>query len=109
MTYQITRTSLAMAILVFAVATSTDVHAQTYSVLTNFHTRSTVLGTPAPAFPGVVAQGRDGNLYSTTAGGGFNVGDNSGTIFQVTPAGTLKIVHGFRGVAPAVPMPLRVA
>jgi uncharacterized repeat protein (TIGR03803 family) len=93
-----------MAILVLAVAASTNVHAQTYSVLTNFHTNSTVLGTPAPAFPGVVAQGRDGNLYSTTARGGINVGDIAGTIFQVTPAGTLKIVHGFSlGAAPGSP------
>ena len=104
MTYQNSRTSLAPAILIFAVAASTNVHAQTYSVLTNFHTNSTVLATPAPAFPGVVAQGRDGNLYSTTARGGFNVGDNAGTIFQVTPAGTLKIVHAFNlGVAPGSP------
>src|ERR1035437_3894049 len=104
MANQDTRTPLATAILIFAVAASTNVHAQTYSVLTHFHTRSTVLATPAPAFPGVVAQGRDGNLHSTTAGGGFNVGDTAGTIFQVTPAGTLKIVHAFSlGVAPGSP------
>jgi hypothetical protein len=93
-----------MAILVLAVAASTNVHAQTYSVLTNFHPYSAVMGTPAPAFPGVVAQGRDGNLYSTTARGGFNVADTGGTKFQVTPAGTLKIVHAFSGgVAPGSP------
>src|ERR1039457_7251342 len=104
MTYQITRTSLAMAILVFAVATSTNVHAQTYSVQASFHTNSAGPGYSAPAFTGVVAQGRDGNLYSTTLRGGINQSDIAGTIFQVTPAGTLKIVHSFSlGAAPGSP------
>jgi uncharacterized repeat protein (TIGR03803 family) len=103
MANQDTRTSLAMAILIFAVAASTNVHAQTYSVLFNFNNLGgSTAGTNAgPAFPGVVAQGRDGNLYSTTARGGVNgVGD----IFQVTPAGTQKILHSFSlGAAPGSP------
>jgi uncharacterized repeat protein (TIGR03803 family) len=94
-----------MAILVFAVATSTNIHAQTYSVLFNFNNSDGgTTGTNAgPAFPGVVAQGRDGNLYSTTARGGVNQ-SGEGAIFQVTPAGTLTTVHSFSlGVAPGSP------
>ena len=94
-----------MAILVLAVAASTNVHAQTYSVLFNFNNSGGgTTGTNAgPAFPGVVALGRDGNLYSTTARGGVN-SNGVGDIFQVTPAGTLKIVHSFSlGVAPGSP------
>src|ERR1017187_3150160 len=101
--YQITRTSHAMAILVFAIATSTSVHAQTYSVLASFNNAGggTVGSNPGPAFPGVVAQGRDGNLYTTTARGGVNA---AGAIFQVTPAGALKTIHSFSlGVAPGSP------
>ena len=94
-----------MAILVLAVATSTNVHAQTYSVLFNFNNSGggTTGTNSGPAFPGVVAQGRDGNLYSTTARGGVNQ-SGVGDIFQVTPAGTQKIVHTFSlGVAPGSP------
>ncbi len=105
MAYQITRTSLAMAILIFAVATSSNVHAQTYSVLSNFPTSG---GPAAPAFPGVVAQGRDGSLYSTTMRGGMSAppGVDSpadGTIFRVTPSGTLTVVYTFRGTVAGNP------
>lgn len=37
-------------------------------------------------------QGKDGNLYGTTGGGGAN---NGGTIFQLTPAGALTTLHSF--------------
>lgn len=40
---------------------------------------------------GLVA-GRDGNLYGTTSGGGFAQG---GTIFQMTPAGVVTVLHSF--------------
>jgi hypothetical protein len=46
-----------------------------------------------------VAQGRDGNLYSRTARGGVN-SNRVGDIFQVTPAGALKIVYSFSLIAP---------
>src|ERR1039457_558606 len=101
--YQITRTSHAMAILVLAVATSTNVHAQTYSLLASFNNAGggTVGSNPGPAFPGVVAQGRDSNLYTTTARAGVNA---EGAIFQVTPAGALKTIYSFSlGVAPGSP------
>jgi uncharacterized repeat protein (TIGR03803 family) len=68
-------------------------HAQTFSVLYNFGTNS---GDPLqPAFEGIVAQGRDGNLYSTTPYGGTA---NSGTVFKITPAGKLTVLYNFDGL-----------
>jgi hypothetical protein len=55
---------LAIAGLALVVATAiTPAHAQTYSVLYNFGSKS---GDPTgPQYSGIIAQGRDGNLYST--------------------------------------------
>jgi uncharacterized repeat protein (TIGR03803 family) len=64
-------------------------HAQTYKVLYNLGSHS---GDPTnPQFPGIIAQGRDGNLYSTAvlAGGG------EGGVFKITPAGIFTVLHGF--------------
>ena len=44
-----------------------------------------------------LAQGTDGNFYGTTTAGGTN--GNSGTVFQITPAGTLTTLYQFGGVA----------
>jgi uncharacterized repeat protein (TIGR03803 family) len=55
------------------------------------------LGTNAndPQFPqGAFAQGRDGNLYSTTPNGGEN---GYGTVFQLTTTGKLKVLFSFTG------------
>lgn len=43
---------------------------------------------------GIIAQGRDGNLYSSTCYGGVNDG---GAIFQITPAGALALLYSFPG------------
>ena len=60
-----------------------------YSVLYNFGSRS---GDPLePFYSGIIAQGRDGNLYSTAPGGANNVG----AVFKITPAGTLTTLYSF--------------
>jgi uncharacterized repeat protein (TIGR03803 family) len=41
---------------------------------------------------GVLVQGTDGNFYGTTYQGGAN---NYGTIFKITPAGVLTLLHSF--------------
>jgi uncharacterized repeat protein (TIGR03803 family) len=67
------------------------VQAQTFSVLYNFGSNS---GDPySPSYSGIVAQGRDGNLYSTAPKGGTCCG----AVFQITPAGKLKNIHNFTG------------
>jgi uncharacterized repeat protein (TIGR03803 family) len=44
-----------------------------------------------PLYPsGIVAQGRDGNLYSATAYGGAS---NDGAVFKITPTGTLIVTY----------------
>jgi uncharacterized repeat protein (TIGR03803 family) len=39
-------------------------------------------------------QGTDGNLYGTAAGGGAN---SDGTVYSITPSGTLTTLHSFDG------------
>jgi len=80
------------ALLVLAVVvTSAAAHAQGFSVLYNFGSNN---GDPsAPAYSGIIAQGRDGNLYSTAPAGGTCCG----AVFQITAAGTLKNIHNFTG------------
>lgn len=74
------RISLVAAVAVVLAATTSTVHAQTYTVLYNFG-----LVSCDPEFPsnvGAVAQGRDGDFYSTTPGGGCNV---NGAAFKTSP------------------------
>jgi uncharacterized repeat protein (TIGR03803 family) len=67
-------------------------HAQSFSVVYNFGTNS---GDPyQPTYSGIIAQGRDGNLYSTAPFGGTN---NLGAIFKISPAGALTVLYSFAG------------
>ncbi len=45
---------------------------------------------------GGLVQGLDGNFYGTTSEGGSPSG-GGGTVFQITPVGTLKTLHAFSG------------
>ena len=48
------------------------------------------------AFPGGLIQGTDGNFYGiTTVGGNAPAPDGNGTVFKVTPAGTLTTLYTF--------------
>jgi uncharacterized repeat protein (TIGR03803 family) len=48
---------------------------------------------PDGAYPGTgLVKGIDGNFYGTTGGGGTR---NVGTVFQITPSGTLTTLHRF--------------
>jgi uncharacterized repeat protein (TIGR03803 family) len=62
----------------------------TGGMLTTLHNFA---GRPDGANPvaGLV-QGSDGNFYGTTVGGGAN---NFGTVFKITPMGTLTVLHSF--------------
>jgi uncharacterized repeat protein (TIGR03803 family) len=43
---------------------------------------------------GTLVQGSDGNFYGTTSFGGAS---NDGTVFQITPAGSLTTLYSFSG------------
>jgi uncharacterized repeat protein (TIGR03803 family) len=78
--------------LFMIVAYVTTAPCQTFSDLYNFGQNP---GDPCcPQYVAVVAQGRDGNLYSTSPGGGAN---GSGTVFKITPTGTLSVLYNFDG------------
>jgi uncharacterized repeat protein (TIGR03803 family) len=47
-----------------------------------------------------LVQASDGNFYGTTYGGGTN---NDGTVFKITPSGTLTTLHSFSGADGANP------
>lgn len=83
-----TLTSLALFVAVVNIAA----HTQTFSVLYNLGTNG---GDPyQPTYSGIVAQGRDGNLYSTAPLGGVN---NLGAVFKISPTGVLTVLYSFAG------------
>ena len=85
-----TLTLLVLAIVVVTV----PAQAQTYSVLYNF-SPGTKSGDPSsPQYSGIIAQGHNGNLYSTTPVGGTLCGF-CGVVFQITSAGALTHVYDF--------------
>jgi uncharacterized repeat protein (TIGR03803 family) len=53
------------------------------------------------AYPQGIVQATDGNLYGTTGQGGGASSD--GTIFKITPGGTLTTLHSFDGTDGALP------
>jgi uncharacterized repeat protein (TIGR03803 family) len=83
----------AIALLALTVVAATPTYAQTYSVLSNFGTKS---GDALVPETGLIAQGRDGSLYSTANAGGAN---NWGAVFKVTPAGKEIVLYSFCSVA----------
>jgi uncharacterized repeat protein (TIGR03803 family) len=81
------------AILLFAVLAMPCLNAQTYTVLHSFHLKdgqNPVGNLTLDAFGNVYGVTRFGG---STASGGENVGD--GTVFEVTAAGTEKVLHSF--------------
>jgi len=47
-----------------------------------------------PTYPEILAQGRDGNLYGTLDSGGTS---GMGTVFKMTPSGSITTLHNFSG------------
>lgn len=72
--------------------TGSEAQTYTYIDLYNFWTNS---GDPAePAHESLIAQGRDGSLYSTSPTGGSSL-SGLGTVFKITPAGVLTVLYRF--------------
>ncbi|MBV8904934.1 MAG: Ig family protein, partial [Acidobacteriia bacterium] len=80
--------------MLFYLAAGVTAHAQSFTTLVNFN------GANGSSPYGPVIQGTDGNLYGTTSGGGAN---GQGTVFQLTPAGTVNTIHSFNGADGASP------
>jgi uncharacterized repeat protein (TIGR03803 family) len=78
-----------VVLAVLALAASTLLQAQTYTDLFDFD--GTNHGC-CSIYPGMLAQGRDGNLYGTTLQGGAN---SRGAIFKSTLSGTVTLLHSF--------------
>ncbi len=87
------RTSITyVACLLAALAATMDLNAAavTFSVLAKLGAQ------PNGYTPSILTEGNDGNLYGTTENGGTS-GD--GTVFQLTPSGTLTTLYSFTGGA----------
>ncbi len=80
------RMKSAYIVLAFCTATAIASPAQTSIPLFSFD------GTTNGGDPGPLIQAGDGNFYGTTDGGGTN---NVGTVFQITPGGTLTTLYNF--------------
>ncbi len=79
------------AVVLLLAASSASLYAQTYKVLYNYGNVSC-----DPKFPsnsGIISQGRDGELYSTTPTGGCN---NNGAAFKMSTSGTMTLLHSFK-------------
>src|SRR5882672_360343 len=70
----------------------TTVQAQTY---TDIHDFSCAVDGCQPINPGLLAQGRDGNLYGTTDHGGAA---DMGVVFKATPDGVVTPLYSFSGL-----------
>lgn len=80
------RRSRGYALFLFCAATAIALPAQTFTNLLSFN----LSDGGAPSAP--VIQGLDGMLYGTASSGGAH---GRGTVFKITPAGNLTIVHSF--------------
>ena len=83
-------------VLALAALGISSAQAQTYTDLHDFDTPSLA----SPQFPGILAQGQDGNIYGTTPSGGAS---GRGGVFQITPAGAYSVIYNFDGVHGANP------
>jgi uncharacterized repeat protein (TIGR03803 family) len=90
--------TIAMLVPVLA-AIAVNAHAQPYSVLYNFGSNS---GDPTgPRYSGIIAQGRDGALYSTADN---HWTDAQGVAFRATREGSVTVLHHFSGLDGQAPV-----
>ncbi len=89
--HKINRTFVVSLSFLFVLLTAIAAPAQTLTTLLSFD------GTDGSAPWAPVVQGTDGNLYGTTeeGGSGGNCAYGCGTVFKITPTGTLTTLHDF--------------
>ena len=80
----------AYVVVVLCATTAIASPAQTLTTLHSFN------GTDGQAPTAALVQATNGDLYGTTYNGGAN-GAGLGTVFKVTPSGTLTTLHSFAG------------
>src|SRR5271167_279887 len=82
---------MACMVFLFCTAAAIAASAQTFKTVFTFD------GTNGDAPSGALVQARDGNFYGVTLGGGVSpvCGGGCGTVFKITPAGTLTTLHSF--------------
>jgi uncharacterized repeat protein (TIGR03803 family) len=88
--------ALGSALVLALTALSISVQAQTFTDLHNFNCNTDGCN---PQY-GIVAQGRDGNLYSSLPAGGAN---SLGTVYKSTHSGTLGAIYPFSAADGAGP------
>ncbi|HWY54021.1 MAG TPA: choice-of-anchor tandem repeat GloVer-containing protein [Terriglobales bacterium] len=93
-TFKLNLFRFSIALLVLAVALgAAEAQAQTVTIK-SIRDLGTVAGDPIkPQWVGLIAQGRDDNMYTTTPAGGTS--GSVGTAFKITPAGKLTVLHNF--------------
>jgi uncharacterized repeat protein (TIGR03803 family) len=79
-----------LLVLLIFMTTLVAAYAQSYSVLTTFNINGLSGSGPYP-----LVQGFDGNFYGVTISGGPSGPTDAGTIFRVTPTGTLTTIFDF--------------
>jgi uncharacterized repeat protein (TIGR03803 family) len=91
---------LGVVVFALSVILVTPAHAQTFSVMYNF-----VLTTDPynPPFQGLIVQGYDGNLHTTSEYGPY---PGPGAVFTVSPSGTLTTNYDFSTASPSGSFPL---
>src|ERR1700674_2264576 len=91
--------ALAVAVLALSFATAIRANAQALTVIHTFDSEDAcdtggVVQPGTPVFSGILAQGRDGNIYGTTASGGA-CGYGQGAGYQMTASGHVTVLHRF--------------
>ena len=85
---------LGVAMALVLVAGAVSVKAQTLTTLYSFCKTTNNFFCSDGSDPGHLVLGNDGNFYGATTSGGSN---DLGTIFKITPQGTLTTLHQFSG------------
>jgi uncharacterized repeat protein (TIGR03803 family) len=91
--------SLTLAVFLSMTGLAMSLRAQTYNVIYTFDPEdadinSVVVDPSNPSFSGIIAQGLDGDLYSTTPSGGRY---GYGAAFKISPSGALTVLYAFTG------------